>query len=252
MLSLVDEKTGLTAKPSLMDWDRMCSDVLERWRLPNILNYIGQDQLTRFIVSQILLAAVKLGIDQKMIGILSYDKRMEMILYLYFQLETQTLSLSTVEFTDVTQRYAIGVGPMEENQRPTLSHQRLLRDQVIFGTESETKMEGRKHDNDKPRFDLLPPTALREVAEVFSGGARKYDDRNWEMGIKYGRVFGAAQRHLWAWMGGEDKDPEWGLSHLAHAAAGLLFLLHYEHQSEEFKAKWDDRPTTANAKVVEA
>lgn len=101
---------------------------------------------------------------------------------------------------------------------------------------------GRKHDNDKPRFDLLPPGALEEIAKVFSEGAKKYDDRNWECGIKYGRVFGAAQRHLWKWMGGQDNDPEWGLSHLAHAAAGILFLLHYQSRGKEFQDSWDDRP----------
>lgn len=110
---------------------------------------------------------------------------------------------------------------------------------------------GRKDDDrpDKPRFDLLPPGSLEEIAKVFSGGAKKYGDRNWEQGIKFGRVFGAVQRHLWKWMSGVDRDPEWNLSHLAHAAAGVLFLLHYSQQQREFVDAWDDRPNKKHGEV---
>ena len=65
--------------------------------------------------------------------------------------------------------------------------------------------EGRKDDNGKLRFDLLPPDALHELVRVYTQGAVKYDPRNWERGITFGRVFAALMRHLWAWWGGEEK-----------------------------------------------
>lgn len=98
--------------------------------------------------------------------------------------------------------------------------------------------EGTKFDADKIRFDLLPPESLEEIARVFTFGARKYDDRNWEKGIAWGRVFGAAMRHMWAWWRGEEKDAETGLSHLAHAGCCVMFLLWYEKRRRQF----DDRP----------
>jgi len=52
-------------------------------------------------------------------------------------------------------------------------------------------------------------------------------DRNWEKGIDPGRVFAAAQRHLWAYWSGEDTDEESGLSHLDHAACNIAFLQTY-------------------------
>lgn len=86
------------------------------------------------------------------------------------------------------------------------------------------KLEGRKDDIGKERFDLLPWDAVRDVAGVLEYGARKYADRNWERGMAWGRLVGALGRHVAAWMGGQDTDPESGLHHLSHAACCALML----------------------------
>lgn len=85
--------------------------------------------------------------------------------------------------------------------------------------------EAVKQDQDKPRWDLVPFDALDEVAQVFTYGARKYADRNWERGMAWGRLLAAALRHLAAWARGEDHDPESGHRHLAHAGCCVLMLL---------------------------
>ena len=59
-------------------------------------------------------------------------------------------------------------------------------------------------------------------------GAKKYDSHNWRRGFKWSRLLGAALRHILAFMGGQDKDPETNLSHLAHAACCIMFLLEHE------------------------
>lgn len=102
-------------------------------------------------------------------------------------------------------------------------------------------MKGIKHDKGKVRFDLLPYDALWEIAEVFTKGAEKYGDRNWELGIHYERVFAALMRHLARWWMGEDQDKEFMLHSLAHAGACVLFLLHYELNKEIYK-EFDNRP----------
>lgn len=98
--------------------------------------------------------------------------------------------------------------------------------------------EGRKDDQGKLRFDLLPPDALAQLVQVYTMGAAKYDDRNWEKGIRWGRLFAAVQRHLWAFWHGENNDPESGLPHVAHAAWGCMALL--RHMAAH--RKLDDRP----------
>lgn len=90
--------------------------------------------------------------------------------------------------------------------------------------------EGTKYDEGKVRMDLLPPEFLFATATILSFGAQKYTDRNWELGMKWGRVFGALMRHLWAWWNPlvPDTDEETGYSHLWHAATCLAFLITYE------------------------
>ena len=98
--------------------------------------------------------------------------------------------------------------------------------------------EAVKYDGGKPRFDLIPAEPLVEVAKVFTMGAAKYGDRNWEMGMEWSRVFSAMQRHLWAFWAGENLDQESGLHHLAHAAFGCLALIWYAL----YNIGTDDRP----------
>ena len=100
-----------------------------------------------------------------------------------------------------------------------------------------TQTAGIKYDANKPRMDLLPSESLEEIAKVLNFGADKYSDWNWAKGFKWSRLYGATLRHLYAHMRGEQKDPETGISHLAHAGANVLFLIYHElHQVGE-----DDR-----------
>lgn len=98
--------------------------------------------------------------------------------------------------------------------------------------------EGRKDDAAKVRYELLPPELLDGVSQILTFGAAKYEDRNWEKGMKWSRVFGALMRHMWAWWGGQHTDPETGKSHLWHAACCIAFLMAYEAR----KIGEDDRP----------
>ena len=87
---------------------------------------------------------------------------------------------------------------------------------------------GVKHDTGKPGLHLLPPEALEEIAKVLDFGSRKYDSWNWAQGFKWSRLYGSTLRHLFAHMRGENKDPETGLSHLAHVGCNVLFLIYHE------------------------
>lgn len=99
-------------------------------------------------------------------------------------------------------------------------------------------MSGVKHDTGKARLDLIAPEILFALGEILAFGAAKYDQRNWELGMDWGRVFGALMRHMWAWWGGKTEtnenflfgvlDMETGKSHLWHAACCLMFLIAYE------------------------
>jgi hypothetical protein len=81
-----------------------------------------------------------------------------------------------------------------------------------------------KFDSDKPPMGLLPGKALAEVAKVLAHGAEKYAPENWRK-VEGSRYLDAALRHLFAYRDGEENDPESGLSHKAHAACCILFML---------------------------
>jgi hypothetical protein len=99
---------------------------------------------------------------------------------------------------------------------------------------------GFKADLGKPRFSLIPPKVIREVAAVFTYGAAKYGDHNWRDGMKWNRQMDGALRHINAFSDGEDKDPESGYSHIAHAIACLMMLGDYQHGAPVYDAL-DDR-----------
>jgi len=102
---------------------------------------------------------------------------------------------------------------------------------------SDQLKDGIKYDENKERFDLIPPQPLLELAKVYTIGAKKYEPRNMEKGMAWGRVFGAIMRHLWKFWRGEDYDEETGLHHVAQAAWGCFTLLDYTKTHPEF----DDR-----------
>lgn len=85
--------------------------------------------------------------------------------------------------------------------------------------------QGQKHDGDKPRYDLLPPIAIDEMAKVMTFGAEKYAPDNWRhVDNAVERYRAALLRHSFAMLRGEELDPETGLPHAAHAMCCAAFL----------------------------
>lgn len=86
---------------------------------------------------------------------------------------------------------------------------------------------GKRFNQGKTRHDLVPPFAQEEYAKVLTFGSNKYGDRNWEKGMKWTHVLASLKRHINAFELGEDKDPETGLLHMAHAMCNAAFLTEY-------------------------
>lgn len=97
-----------------------------------------------------------------------------------------------------------------------------------MGSKVKPDGTGMRFDNDKLRFDLLPPDALIALARVYHAGAQKYPEHNWSKGMKWSKVSGSLWRHWMKWSLGEKKDPETNCHHLAHVAWNALTLMIYE------------------------
>lgn len=93
---------------------------------------------------------------------------------------------------------------------------------------------GRKYDEGKPRFDLIPPLASLDLAHVLEFGSRKYSDDNWKkVSDLEKRYLRAALSHINAHQRGQCFDSETNRLHLTHAVASLMFVI--EHLSVEME-----------------
>ena len=90
----------------------------------------------------------------------------------------------------------------------------------------EQSTSGRKYDNGKLRYDLIPSECMEALARILTYGANKYEANNWQnLEDYYNRYYAANERHIQKWRQGEDYDQESGELHLAHAFTNVCFLL---------------------------
>lgn len=109
----------------------------------------------------------------------------------------------------------------------------------VLGPQSKIEVVERfmKFDGDKVRYDLVPPSAIKAMAEVLTFGARKYKPNNWKNCEDPERYLAALYRHLEAWRAGETNDQDSGLHHLAHAMTNLAFMLELNYNPTEWSNK---------------
>lgn len=81
----------------------------------------------------------------------------------------------------------------------------------------------RSADAEGARYDLIPPLALRRLAERYAMGAKTHGDRNWEAGFPEGVVMNHLLTHIELYRAGDRSD-----DHLAAAAWGLFAEMHFE------------------------
>ena len=112
---------------------------------------------------------------------------------------------------------------------------------MVEKDESKTTImedKGLRFNQGKTRHDLVPAFAQEQYARVLTKGSEKYAERNWELGMKWGKVIASMKRHIQAFESGEDYDKETGLLHTAHIMCNAGFLTEYY----KIYPQGDDRP----------
>ena len=110
-------------------------------------------------------------------------------------------------------------------------------------------MKGRKFDKGKIRPSLIDPTFLKELAELLTVGAQKYDDDNWKIVENAEQRYrDALERHLIDWKEGTVKDDESFL--LIKVACNAMFLRWFERRAEEKQRKGTERDGRLSSPVV--
>lgn len=99
------------------------------------------------------------------------------------------------------------------------------------------KVNGKKFDNGKADYSLLPFDELEELVKVLMFGAKKYGRNNWKNGLSVNRLLSATYRHLKDFKNKTDIDKESGLHALGHVLANVIFMLWMIKNKPDF----DDR-----------
>lgn len=130
----------------------------------------------------------------------------------------------------------------DEEWRPAADYTtpRLITDIPLASTEVRVTdaTTGGQKGSKEVRMDLVPVLPLTELARLYGRGASKYEDRNWERGYAWHLSYAALLRHVTQWWGGENRDPEMGVSHMACVAFHAFALAQFEVTHPEL----DDRP----------
>lgn len=83
---------------------------------------------------------------------------------------------------------------------------------------------GLRFNSGKTRMELIPPRAAVDQAKVWTMGAKKYGEFNWQRGMPWTTVLGSLKRHIAAIERGEDYDAESGLLHISHVQCNAAML----------------------------
>lgn len=83
---------------------------------------------------------------------------------------------------------------------------------------------GLRYNMGKAKWDLIDFPSLEPMVKVMEYGAQKYAPHNWKKGMLHTEITACLMRHLFAYLNGEDVDPESGESHIGHVQANAMFL----------------------------
>ena len=79
-------------------------------------------------------------------------------------------------------------------------------------------------------YDLVPFQEMTEAyVRVAEHGAVKYAAWNWTKGLPRVQIIGSLLRHTFAYLRGQDRDPDSGLLHTDHTLWNAAALVHSVH-----------------------
>jgi hypothetical protein len=106
-------------------------------------------------------------------------------------------------------------------------------------------MTWQKFDSDKTPLGLVDPCFIEEVAQVLHYGAYKYSPGNWIAADTAKRHYEALDRHFLAMKKGEVLDEESGLTHAAHAACNMMFIMFHNRNFPRETLMFQDKAGVA-------
>jgi hypothetical protein len=106
-------------------------------------------------------------------------------------------------------------------------------------------LQALRYNQGKLQWSLVDFKSLEGLVRVLEMGAKKYDKHNWKKGMPVTQVSESLMRHLFAFLNGENTDPESGLSHISHVICNAMFIEYIMREKPEY----DDRYETQNKEI---
>ena len=103
-----------------------------------------------------------------------------------------------------------------------------------------------RYNSGKLRWSLVEFDSLEDMVKVLEFGAKKYSDDNWKKGLMTDEIAESLMRHLFAYLRGEDLDPESGLPHTGHIMCNAMFLSYMYKFSPKFDGRRIDKNKLIN------
>jgi hypothetical protein len=107
---------------------------------------------------------------------------------------------------------------------------------------NQTAEQALRYNQGKPQWSLIDFDSLEGLVHVLEYGARKYSKDNWKKGMPVTQVSESLMRHLFAFLRGDDIDPESGCRHISHVMCNAMFLEYILREKPHF----DDRKNSNN------
>ena len=104
----------------------------------------------------------------------------------------------------------------------------------------QSKTGALRYNETKPKWGLVDFDALISMVRVLEYGEKKYNAHNWKKGLPYTSTIESMLRHIYAFLKGEDIDPESGLPHTGHIMCNAMFLDYYSQYCEDMDDRFID------------
>jgi hypothetical protein len=98
-----------------------------------------------------------------------------------------------------------------------------------------------RYNSGKLQWSLVDFDALEDMVKVLEFGAKKYSADNWKKGLNTNEITESMMRHLFAYLRGEDIDPESGLPHTGHIMCNAMFLSYVQKFAQKFDGRRLDK-----------
>jgi len=120
---------------------------------------------------------------------------------------------------------------------------KTIRLEIEKEVESFTKdsVQALRYNDGKLQWSLVDFKSLEGLVKVLEMGARKYDKHNWKKGMPITQVSESLMRHLFAFLNGEDTDPESGLSHISHVMCNAMFIEYIMREKPQFDDRYENQ-----------